>query len=107
MDNNHLINQLECNYQSNNLNVFTRPDRRIINITLLSELKKCLKATKQSSAAKNEFERTKYFKFRCFHSNSGEINMGQIALTKVTKYIWNDYDRSIQRTLPDKQINHN
>jgi len=102
MDNKGLINQLECNYQSNNLNVFTRQDRSIINITLLSELKKCLKATKKSSAAKNEFERTKYFKFRCFHSNSGQLNIGQIAMTKVTKYIWNDYDRQIKRTLPHK-----
>ena len=97
MNNKDLINQLECNFQSQKLHVFTHKDRPIISVTLLTELKKCIKNRITSNFDKKIFENTKFFKFRCFDSNSGQLNMGQIAMTKIGRNNWNEYDRSIIR----------
>ena len=103
MDNKHLINQLECNFQSNNLNVFTHKDRKLINITSLTELKKCLKKSIQNPDDIRDFDKTKFFKFAGFYDDMGSIQMIQTGLTKVSRDDYSEYDRQIRRTiLPQK-----
>ena len=94
MDHTALINQLECNFQSQKLDGYTCTDRKILQITSLTELKKCLQEGGQQKQMKN-----KYFKFRCFHDRYGDLNMGQISMTKIRPHYYTEYDRSIRRTL--------
>jgi len=69
-NNTNLINQLECNYQSQKLHVFTSHDRDVLSLTFLDV------------NPKNSSKKRKYFKFRCFRNICGGLDMLQVSITK-------------------------